>query len=995
MLINTSLIAMNYGNRDVYEKLAGPDNRILLSQGVKSTGSNGVRTSAGVNLAAGELGISTTQGTWLEYDGGGNRSRGIQYEKEGTTDVLVTRLHTYEASNRIASSYYQSPTVAQRITTNRGYNTQGRMIDYSDYGTTGAGGNSRRTMSYDSNGRLQQQNYYNSNFITVNVVVDYKDTATNASWYDGAGNLLKYQSKGITGSTYTQTYQYSYLRIGGGYKEAYIYGSGQADQGGFAPGSTTTTYDRNGNIVSVNQTGQTYRSFVTDPNGQILKKIQGGATQTYAYANGSPIGSFSSDPNVKADFDYNYTPVSDSYPPATPGQYVTQPGDTLQKVAYSVYGDASLWYLIADANGLTSATGLPSGLALNIPNQITNLRNANDTFKPYSPGEIIGDTTPELKYIPPPPPKKKCGGLLTIIIVAVSVIATVVTAGALGPATGPLMAAAIGAASAAAGSVAGQLAGMALGVQSGFSFSAVARAAVIGGVTAGLTTGAGQALGTAAEGGKAATFLTMSGRAGAMAQAVVNNAIGQGVNMALGNQKKFSWSSVAASAVTAGIMGGKTGDSKTDNLPAVKEVSKGFWSDLGSSAASQLLNRTTQIVLDGGGKLNLANIAADSFGNALGNSIVGKIQERKQEQLDNEFKQLSPAQQGQLQQMLQENPSLSPQKAIMLVKELASTSSAAPAMRAQLDFESNGISSGLAESSPAVQKAIEVTREAEVLNQQAEAQKVAGEVAAYDAIEGGDVDGPDSLSGYGAKKTIGDRWRNEDGRYAKSPGRYDPVANRSGAQGEFDLDTSIAMIKWDGLGSGQSGIDVLGDGNQVTLRSSYDLGSGQIALSKDSATASASLSTASEVQYATREYGLGDFGAANAQVRSAVELGGTGKVHVGTDGADISLAIQAEAVLLQARGEYKTPEFANDYLKTSASFEGALNAGAIGGSGKAFAQYNSGKFSAGLAASANVLIGAKAGITWNVDVRPAIQRISNPLAPVGSWLGIKLYDWTH
>jgi len=99
-------------------------------------------------------------------------------------------------------------------------------------------------------------------------------------------------------------------------------------------------------------------------------------------------------------FDFNYSAISDQYPASTPGSYSVQAGDTLERIASLVFGDASLWYLIADANGLSGTEALPQGLTLKIPNAVFNVHNNNQTFKPYNPGDIIGDTTPTLEYVP-------------------------------------------------------------------------------------------------------------------------------------------------------------------------------------------------------------------------------------------------------------------------------------------------------------------------------------------------------------------------------------------------------------------------------------------------------------------------------------------------------------------------------------------------------------------------------------------------------------------
>ena len=157
-----------------------------------------------------------------------------------------------------------------------------------------------------------------------------------------------------------------------------------------------------------------------------------------------------------------------------------------------IYGDSSLWFVIADANGILLDEELEANRELKIPNVISGSKtNDFETFKPYNPTEIIGDITPRPE--PPPPPKKKdkCGGLLTIVIIVVAVVATVMTAGAAiaavspalgGAATGlggmaQLGAAALagshgagmaviaGLAGGAGGSIASQLVGMATGLQ--------------------------------------------------------------------------------------------------------------------------------------------------------------------------------------------------------------------------------------------------------------------------------------------------------------------------------------------------------------------------------------------------------------------------------------------------------------------------------------------------------------------------------------------------
>ncbi|MFZ6876608.1 LysM peptidoglycan-binding domain-containing protein, partial [Undibacterium sp. Di27W] len=108
--------------------------------------------------------------------------------------------------------------------------------------------------------------------------------------------------------------------------------------------------------------------------------------------------------------------------------YITQQGDTLQSIAKTVWGDATLWYLIADANGVVSADNFAPGTKILIPAREISSHNTADSFKPYRPGEIIGDTTPTL---PTPAGAGGCGGLGQVIMIVVAVVVTIYTAGAM------------------------------------------------------------------------------------------------------------------------------------------------------------------------------------------------------------------------------------------------------------------------------------------------------------------------------------------------------------------------------------------------------------------------------------------------------------------------------------------------------------------------------------------------------------------------------------
>jgi nucleoid-associated protein YgaU len=62
-----------------------------------------------------------------------------------------------------------------------------------------------------------------------------------------------------------------------------------------------------------------------------------------------------------ANFDFSNQSVSGNYPTSTASSYVVGAGDTLVSISKSAYGDSSLSYLIADANGLSGDSGLKVG----------------------------------------------------------------------------------------------------------------------------------------------------------------------------------------------------------------------------------------------------------------------------------------------------------------------------------------------------------------------------------------------------------------------------------------------------------------------------------------------------------------------------------------------------------------------------------------------------------------------------------------------------------
>ncbi|MCK9282693.1 MAG: LysM peptidoglycan-binding domain-containing protein [Rhodocyclaceae bacterium] len=295
---------------------------------------------------------------------------------------------------------------------------------------------------------------------------------------------------------------------------------------------------------------------------------------------------------ASADFDQSYQPINGSYPSGTGTSYTVQTGDTLYQIAARVWGDASLWYLIADANGLNAGIALSAGQVLSIPNKVTNVHNSSSTFKPYDAGAAMGDTSPTLPTAPPPPPppspKKKKGGFFKRLVSAIVAALVAIYAPVLLPMISGYGALTI-AAAAAIGNAAGQVTANALGVQSGFSWTSLATATLSAGITNGLGDVARNTFGVTSEFGNLAL------------NSAVNNVVYQGVANLTGQQSGFSWSSVAVSAIAAPLAKGLTGAGGLN-----------IGNPVGVAAITSLVSAATRVAIVGG-KLDWQAVAVDTL----------------------------------------------------------------------------------------------------------------------------------------------------------------------------------------------------------------------------------------------------------------------------------------------------------------------------------------------------------------------------------------------
>lgn len=182
----------------------------------------------------------------------------------------------------------------------------------------------------------------------------------------------------------------------------------------------------------------------------------------------------------------------------------------------------------------------------------------------------------------------------------------------------------VGAIAGAAGSVASQVVGVAIGAQEKFSWSGVALAAIGGAISGGIANGLNSATSTgplAGEGWKAA-----AGRA------ILASTASQAVGLATGLQEKFSWRSVAAAGAGA-AMSSALGEPLGLAQKGVPHETMQWGERLLRGTVSGFAAGATAAIVKGG-KISISQVAADAFGNALGNSLIGHGRKDSQHEID-------------------------------------------------------------------------------------------------------------------------------------------------------------------------------------------------------------------------------------------------------------------------------------------------------------------------------------------------------------------------
>lgn len=613
------------------------NNRMLINKGV---------------LASGEIVITESQGSAMHYNANGSLSDAVKYEKGHEK----TWLYSYDEMGRVKDiSYYLDGNQNKNIRLQTlKYDDGGHVMEETSYNILNEV--SQRTESSYENGLLKTQRGFDKpgrerslvNF-NYDVVGNLHDYVLEGTLYDLEGNKEQFKT----------SHTLSYI-ADDDYKQ-YEDRASTVARKKRTTGLSRHSYDVNGNLESVSdENGINTASYLNDSREGIRAKKQDSKDTSYLNIGGHAIA------DIQIDH-YSDTQTLEVYTGFTPegsaakavrsqgmwsgiskessagnvrqgtgiggflalgsdavfqdaenvkanvpqngyGSYTVHNGDNLKSIALQVYGDASLWYLIADANGLSngderagSATGslekpatgvLQSGAQLAIPAVNDGQHFSSGTHKVYNPNKIIGDTsaTTPVPPPPPPPPKKHHSFWKSLVIGVIAFAATIFTAGV-------------------AGSLASQGASMAMGMQEDINYNS----ALITGLATAATAGVGWEFKGAS---MARTMDSMSEKyldnyfsIESASRAMLADGASQLGNMAL-EGGRFSWAELGGAGASGGLLGSRKVAQANGQIDRY-DLTHGMVSSELSNLAGGGINALAM-----GNRFDAASILASNFGSS-------------------------------------------------------------------------------------------------------------------------------------------------------------------------------------------------------------------------------------------------------------------------------------------------------------------------------------------------------------------------------------------
>jgi YD repeat-containing protein len=303
-----------------------------------------IQTTSGIGVlvpVVGALGAAVTRAVYTN-DAMGRTIAQSDYLEDGTS-VAYSRAVTYNAKSQVTN---------ETSNTRQGTDTWTSVVTNA-YGS-GAGyalGAATVVTTSDSKNSYWQ----------------YSTTTTNAfAWYDGAvQSSVSFARTGATTSNSTYSYgasgQLASISVVDGVRNRTITFTtdmlGQVIRRDEADNVTSGTtsgdphevwYRFNGRQIAFAGNNGT---LDTDYAASIAARTKA-PVGTYAFRNGDWSG-----PAI-GDYDPSLEHINSYSQGSAGGGYVVRAGDTLQGIALGLWGDASLWYKLAEANGLSGAAGL-------------------------------------------------------------------------------------------------------------------------------------------------------------------------------------------------------------------------------------------------------------------------------------------------------------------------------------------------------------------------------------------------------------------------------------------------------------------------------------------------------------------------------------------------------------------------------------------------------------------------------------------------------------
>lgn len=412
------------------------DNRVVVDNGALLGDASGYH-----------VGITASQGSASNtYDAAGNIKT---YTTVNTSKVTSTQLNIYDNRNELVTVETPNSKGVVGVHETRSYDDDGRLVSdayYNDAGSTGTGTYNGSTINVDTSGWLSSDivNNYDADgnlidktdyaALSFQAQITASGAAVETGAYATAAKTLPAPPPTPPASASasnadgplreSQGYQYGYSLEGDitseendtttlngqtasaiQYTMSYIKKDGYLASTTVATGNMGTTsnyYDNDGHLIATEapQTSgsATYvvRASAVDASGDIVQRhvyaVDGSSSETdvYAYAAGHALG----DVDEAGDFNVLASLTNFSNSDAGTTNYVVQVSDTLASIAQAVYGNASLAYIIAAANGLgtNGPAMLVAGSTLVIP-QVLNATNTADTFRPYNPMAVLDTPT--------------------------------------------------------------------------------------------------------------------------------------------------------------------------------------------------------------------------------------------------------------------------------------------------------------------------------------------------------------------------------------------------------------------------------------------------------------------------------------------------------------------------------------------------------------------------------------------------------------------------